>query len=133
MKQEETELLLKYLCMALYYKVKCKIHYTFNNETTFGEDVDAEKDDTLTKIDVELKTACFDWYGDCLDIDEIKPYLRLLSNMTEEEKAELFQLMGNGTDIQRIDFYLSHHFDFMGLIQKGLAIEVTEGNNPYKE
>ena len=26
-----------------------------------------------------------------------------------------------------------HHFDYRGLIPKGLAIEVTEENNPYKD
>ena len=31
-----------------------------------------------------------------------------------------------------IDWLNSHHFDYRGLIGKGLAIEVTEENNPYK-
>ena len=34
---------------------------------------------------------------------------------------------------KRTDFLLAHHFDFRGLIEKGLAIEVTEENNPYKD
>jgi hypothetical protein len=55
-----------------------------------------------------------------------RPYLRRISAMTEEEKSELFQLMGIGTDIQRVDFYNSHHLDYRGLIDKGLAIEDTE-------
>lgn len=33
------------------------------------------------------------------------------------------------TDVQ--NFLLRYHFDFMGLISEGLAIEVTEENNPY--
>ena len=32
-----------------------------------------------------------------------------------------------------IQYLLEHHFDFRGLIEKGLAIAVTEENNPYKE
>lgn len=28
---------------------------------------------------------------------------------------------------------VKHHFDHRGLIEKGLAIKVTEENNPYKE
>jgi len=60
-------------------------------------------------------------------IYSVRPYLRLLSSMTEEEKAELLQLMGNGTDVERIDFYVSHHFDYRGLIPKGLALEAKEG------
>lgn len=30
-----------------------------------------------------------------------------------------------------IDWLNAHHFDYRGLIEKGLAIEVTEENNPY--
>lgn len=83
-------------------------------------------------------------------IDEIKPYLRPMSSMTEEESNELesitFPLMekdwdGNENpacirwiDIPKyMDFILSHHFDYQGLIEKGLAIEVTKENNPYKD
>ena len=32
-----------------------------------------------------------------------------------------------------IDFYNKYHFDYRGLIDKGLAIEVTEENNPYNK
>jgi hypothetical protein len=118
MTQEDKDLLLKYICMALPYRVKVYC----------GEDFAM----TLRQIDYQC-------YCESYEIEDIKshsrwnlPYLRPMSGMTEEEKAELFQLMGNGTDIQRIDFYLSHHFDFMGLIPKGLAIEVNKENNPYK-
>ena len=32
-----------------------------------------------------------------------------------------------------IDWLNKHHFDYRGLIPLGLAIEVTEENNPYKD
>ena len=32
-----------------------------------------------------------------------------------------------------LDWLNAHHFDFRNLIEKGLAIAVTEENNPYKE
>ena len=84
-----------------------------------------------------------------IEVEEIKPYLRSMSSMTEEEMDELesitFPLMekdwdGNENpacirwiDIPKyMDFILSHHFDYQGLIEKGLAIEVTKDNNPYK-
>lgn len=91
---------------------------------------------------------------------EVLPYLRPLSSMTEEEFENLKEYSGlkyeqldlasyqNGT-YKCLDFYLSevpsyvvilvfdwlnkNHFDYRGLIEKGLAIAVTEENNPYKE
>ena len=37
-------------------------------------------------------------------------------------------------DFERmIDWLNAHYFDYRGLIEKGLAIAVTEENNPYKE
>lgn len=32
-----------------------------------------------------------------------------------------------------IDWLNKHHFDYSGLIEKRLAIEVTEENNPYED
>jgi len=34
---------------------------------------------------------------------------------------------------EEITFLNAHYFDYRGLIEKGLAIAVTEENNPYKE
>ena len=83
-----------------------------------------------------------------------------MSSMTEEEKNELEQLseeyFGKSLDKQIqeslsssnrnesrifeytassviVDWLNAHHFDYRGLIGKGLAIEVTEENNPYKQ
>lgn len=88
------------------------------------------------------------------DIEYCKPYLRSMSSMTEEEFAKLKEYSGliydqldltsfqNGT-YKCLDFYLSevpsyvvilvfdwlnaHHFDYRGLIEKGLALEAPEG------
>lgn len=76
------------------------------------------------------------------------PYLRPMSSMTEEEKKVfdkfvcIDEFAWNG-DTEKgypnqaiimsegIDWLLSHHFDFRGLIEKGLALEASEGM--YKE
>ena len=83
-----------------------------------------------------------------------KPYLRSMSSMTEEEFEKLKTYSGlkyeqldltsyqNGTH-KCLDFYLSevpsyivilvfdwlneHHFDYRGLIERGLAIEAPKG------
>ena len=65
---------------------------------------------------------------------EIKPYLFPLSSMTEEEKL-MYEGLMIGTDnisymLDVIDWLNSHHFDYRGLIEKGLAIDAT-GLNIY--
>jgi hypothetical protein len=71
----------------------------------------------------------------------IKPYLRPMSSMTEEEYKE-FSVLAVGTHLFKgplipsydtLDWLNKHHFDYRGLIKKGLAIGVTKENNPYKE
>lgn len=124
--------------MALPYKVK--LHYSANNYQM-----------TIRGIDAYSRTV--DITGDghrfiAVPVDEIKPYLRPMSSMTEEETVELEELLypamedSNGdyysalleNDVDNyITFMMSHHFDFRGLIERGLAIEITEENNPYKD
>lgn len=74
---------------------------------------------------------------------EVLPYLRPMSSMTEEEKIESLnfaweddygRLASYNENIPKyIDWLNAHHFDYRGLIEKGLAIAVTEENNPYVE
>ena len=80
-------------------------------------------------------------YGDepYRPIEEFKMYLRPMSSMTEEEEKEYEEWHeeleeGRIKDWkygEYIDWLNAHHFDYRGLIEKGLAIEVTEENNPY--
>ena len=83
------------------------------------------------------------------DSAEGKPYLRPMSSMTEEEKEEyegtfdsVYDVNDYGEDadswheefsIHSLDWLNRHHFDFRNLIDKNLAIAVTEENNPYKK
>ena len=66
-----------------------------------------------------------------------KPYLRPMSSMTEEEDDEWWKFANEPYVVNEhtssLDWLNAHHFDYRGLIEKGLAIEVTEENNPYKE
>lgn len=48
-------------------------------------------------------------------------------------KCEIVGRVNFETTIEEIDWLYAHHFDYRGLIEKGLAIEVTEYNNPYKK
>ena len=119
MKQEDKELLLKDLCARLPYGVKVSI---------------------LGSGAMELKTcinSTIGWYFDIegaptdFGIDEIKPYLRPMSSMTEEERNEFYDIPRSMVNHKSQDWLLERHFDYRRLIEKGLAIEVTEENNPY--
>lgn len=127
MEQGDKELLLKYLCMALPYKVKVCL---YEKETCILTGIDGYE----VYLDVD---------SDSFRIESIKPYLRPMSSMTEDEINEFILIsdtvlwLGNKRStcmlsIEQINWLSAHHFDFLGLIPKGLAIEVTEGNNPYK-
>lgn len=121
MTPEEKELLFKDLCARLPYHVRVKV---------WLEDGDTEEG----PLDLQHN------YGDVLldafyynKITKIKPYLRPMSSMTEDEKKEWVSLR---TDVEKyyhighdavVDFYNEHHFDYRGLIPIGLAIEAPEG------
>ena len=71
---------------------------------------------------------------DLMFIDEaiIRPYLRPMSSMTEEERKyynSLSILIADGEcDVyEEMDWLNAHHFDYRGLIEKGLALEAPEG------
>ena len=122
MKPEDKEILLKDLCARLPYHPRVKVWL---------------KDGTTEEGTLDLEHN----YGDVLrdtfyynKIVKIKPYLRPMSNMTEEEKL-MYEGLMIGTDnisymLDVIDWLNSHHFDYRGLIKKGLAIDAT-GLNIY--
>ena len=73
------------------------------------------------------------------DNAECRPYLRSMSSMTDKERAEKIGLLwefeghiNEDVTYKYQDWLNVHHFDYRGLIPMGLAIEVTEENNPYK-
>lgn len=107
--QQDKELLLKDICARLPYGVVCDI---YNATCTIKERLVFSGlarfiDDTI-----------------CL-----RPYLRPMSSMTNEER-KYFQTLAFPYDF--VDALNKHHFDYRGLIDKGLAIAVTKENNPYK-
>lgn len=138
MTQGDKELLLKYLCMALSYDLQVKVEG--DNEPYTLLSVHPNKDIALIGIDMDGVYATSK-----VKIDTIKPYLRPMSSMTKEEKKEfdnfcvIDEFVWEGkTEIGyknqaiimsvAINWLLKKHFDFMDLIPKGLAIEVTEEN-----
>lgn len=141
MTQEDKDLLLKYLCMALPYGVICNDNRHGSGRVT---NIDITPDDIEHK-NSKVVVYYFD-FDECGELKNCKPYLRSMDSMTDDEEEELRLLKNQLVDcnenndekfygiISEIDnLYLSHHIDFMGLIPKNLAIEITKTNNPYKD
>ena len=152
---EERETLVKDLCARVPYGVKVEaFHYT---EAQTLRCVDYKRancildgDDAFVHIIANGKIY-------------IKPYLRKPSSMTKEEFKRVNEIINAvdhdgyfyvqdpsyyiGLQLQTsdigcvtapgltaaFDYLYSIHIDVNNLIEKGLAIEVTEDNNPYKK
>ena len=106
MTQEDKKLLLADLCARLPYRVKYQ-----------------------DRIDKEVLTLTL---GIIHHYERFIPYLRPMSSMTEEEK-ETYESFIIGIAADEIgaweltDWLNEHHFDYRGLIEKGLAIKAPEG------
>ena len=133
MEQKDKELLLKDLCARLPYGVKVEVTILETNKVIF------EQFDYM-------------WFGILYSENPhhiIKPYLRPMYSMTEEEKIELGDIITIVNNIAleqlrtgdfgvdegkykfnhtlELDWLNAHHFDYRGLIKKGLVLEATDG------
>ena len=128
MTKEDNELMIKDLSARLPYGVKC--HFKYGS---------AEDDITLSCIDNNVARFEYGWYGSfhvSIDADYIKPYLRSMNSMTEEERKEYIDIDNRSYScpmdyahipaLERIDWFNTHHFDYRGLIKKGLALEAPK-------
>ena len=143
MTQKDKELLSIDLCARLPYGVKVQD--------------DSKEIKTLTVVyphDYKVDVVSLDFVQKrYIDIYEIKSYLRPMSSMTEEEfkdlqefsglKYEQLDLTSFPNNHKCLDFYLNeipsdvvilvfdwlnkNHFDYRGLIEKGLALPATDG------
>lgn len=131
MTQEDKDLLLKDLCARLPYGVKM---------THIADDKHCPK--TLIGIAKDMITLEGIGGYECVDIEDYKPYLFPISSMTEEQKREYNSLRDfvptyhyEYGDIvedielydnwESIDYLIANHFDYRGLIEKGLANDAT--------
>lgn len=124
MTQEEKQLLLTDLCSRLPYGVKVD-HFGVLRELL----------GVIPPSEIVMVGYDINDYEDSV-IEDIKPYLRPMSSMTEEEKKEYHEIDGcaytcpeeyaHVPAADRIDWLNTHHFDHRGLIDKGLALEAPE-------
>ena len=132
MTQEEKNLLLKDLCVRLPYGLKVdKCNHIHELQSTL-------------KCGIVLISDIITNKRITTDIENIRPYLFPLSSLTAKQKQELwamgwvylFGVLSNERVAFRthfdcrdlIDWLNKNHFDYRGLIEKGLAIDCTNLN-----
>lgn len=62
-----------------------------------------------------------------LHLDKMLPYLRPMISMVEEEEIYYNTIYTTLKFYEKEDWLNAHHFDFRGLIEKGLALEAPKG------
>lgn len=123
MTQENKELLLQDLCGRIPYGVKCEVYDRIgilDEISSYGAAVNYNNgEDTTCRIEC------------------VKPFLFPLSSMTEEQMEEYDNLRQDINDklkdwkcAKLLDWLNKNHFDYRGLIEKGLALDAT-GLNIY--
>lgn len=119
--KEKQQLLLKDLSARLPYGVIVK-------------ECDGVKENDNKLLDIDMFDECINY--DYI-IDDIKPYLRPMSSMTEEERRKYDKLIAKciydpdayffDNHNSLYDWLLEHHFDFHNLIERSLALEAPRG------
>ena len=121
--QADKDLLIKDLCGRLPYGVKCETNRGPLPIYTMAYDGSVLFKDGIIQF--------------CMD--NPKPYLRSMRNMTEDEEKEYkstctilygISSFDNGINLETFhtfDWFNKHHFDYRDLIEKGLALEAPEG------
>ena len=127
MKQEDKELLLKDICARLPYNVICQVEFKENGK--YNSKV-------MLLSGIFTDEAYFTTKGGSIYSNEYKPYLFPLSSMTKGQKYEYQYITERWmydpaySISDSTDWLNENHFDYRGLIEKGLAIDAT-GLNIY--
>lgn len=149
MTQEDKQLLLKDLCARLPYGVKVRV-LVVKSDPSSEETLILNRYDGRSKyrlwIHDPINLSKYGCHGRGFAVDEVKPYLRPMSSMTEEEQKEfvkfhcvnicpivIIENLTLSNESEMFDWLNKKMFDYRCLIEKGLAIEVTKDNNPYED
>lgn len=115
MSNEEKQLLLNDLCARLPYGAIC---YNSDTESDF-------KLYDVAGTDSDYPTFNYG-YG---NLETVKPYLRPMSSMTEEERliCRNIDVIDADDVVSHIDWLNENMFDYRNLILMGLALEAPDG------
>ena len=124
MTQEDKELLLKDLCARLPYNVICQVEFRESGKY---------QSKSMFLSGVFTDEAYFTTESGSIYSNEYKPYLFPLSSMTDEQEEEYndlncYELGCFPHTEEALDYLIKNHFDYRGLIEKGLAIDATNLN-----
>ena len=123
MTQEDRQILLKDLSSRLPYGVRYR---------RFAWDDKREEECISAKIySISPDGYVRNYHEDESDyIDNVRPYLFPLSSITKKTLEELSAYIDIKNAYVAVEFFNSHHIDYRGLIEKGLAVDAT-GLNIY--
>lgn len=136
MTQEDKELLLKDLCARLRYGVK--VEYIKTKKQYRLHELSEDGNYFSLLHETEPTGVCSELGIEYEGVQTIKPYLRPMSSMTEEEYNEYQQTFDNvvvynnnihsehRATYETFDYLNSIHVDYRDLIEKGLALEAPE-------
>lgn len=125
MTQDEITLLLTDICGRLKSNLICKVTH---------KDSEGWKEEDMVLSGIIDDEGYFTSENGSVYSSEFKPYLRPMSSMTEEEANEWAKASNMKFDMEdgfldaydahlSIDWLNVHHFDYRGLIEKGLVLE----------
>ena len=122
--QEDKELLFKDLCARLPYNVICQVEFRESGKY---------QSKSMFLSGVFTDEAYFTTESGSIYSNEYKPYLFPLSSMTDEQEEEYndlncYELGCFPHTEEALDYLIKNHFDYRGLIEKGLAIDATNLN-----
>lgn len=117
-----------------------KLYYYLCHSIPFGLKVNYNNDAyTLVGVNGYHEVLLEDSNGICqnytVGIEDIKPYLRFFSSMTEEERVE-YEILEKQCErlptfayisVSKCDWLNAHHFDYRGLISIDLALVAPKG------
>ena len=118
MTQEDRQILLKDLSSRLPYGVRYR-HFAWDDKR--------EEECISAKIySISPDGYVRNYHEDESDyIDNVRPYLFPLSSITKKTLEELSAYIDIKNAYVAVEFFNSHHIDYRGLIEKGLAIDAT--------